>query len=681
MKAKRVAHAAALFFACFATPTFAGDAFWTNAIAGDFVNGVNWLSHSVPGPPDNAHFNLAALPVVSWSSSRTNANAFINAPGGGLQAAVGSSHWRLTNSFVVGGNPGSTGVVLHLTGQIRVTNASGTGLLVVGSNGRGTYALNGSAANLVADRLFATNNGAGFTNSTFLLNAGTFTTLRGSVIVPSGAMVIGGTADAVATWNILGGTNICIASGTTLGSVSDSIGSVWVSGPATVWSNSASLTIGAFSSSCRLVVSNGAGLRNTSATIGSNHTNNQAWITGSSSVWTNNGNLTLGQFGSRNLLVVSNGGAVFNQAAFIGSSASAVSNLAVVTGSGSLWRAGSLNVGHDGPRNTVVVTNAGTIVASFVNVGANAGATNNLLAVGGGLVFSTNAGGSARLEVQRGTLRLDDGWIQVDVLRATNQLGTIAFNGGTLNVRTTTVSNQQTFFVGDGSSPAVMNLLGNGAHSFANALIVRSQGMLTGNGIVNGSVSLHSGGTLSPGASIGKLILSNAFAPKGILRMEISKNGAALTNDHVQVAEQFAFGGTLIVTNIGPTPLSAGDQFPIFNATNFSGVFFALTLPPLGGGLMWTNKLLVNGSIAVVPFAPPRFSQIGVVGTNVLFTVAGGPPGAAYDLLTTTNLAQPIITWATNRSGTLDWLGTLTFTNGVPLGEPRRFFALQLASP
>src|SRR6185295_18205386 len=56
-----------------------------------------------------------------------------------------------------------------------------------------------------------------------------------------------------------------------------------------------------------------------------------------------------------------------------------------------------------------------------------------------------------------------------------------------------------------------------------------------------------------------------------------------------------------IVTNLGPSALAPGDNFRLFNATSYAGAFTSITLPPLDFGLTWTNKLLVDGSIEVLP--------------------------------------------------------------------------------
>src|SRR5207245_10615401 len=76
-------------------------------------------------------------------------------------------------------------------------------------------------------------------------------------------------------------------------------------------------------------------------------------------------------------------------------------------------------------------------------------------------------------------------------------------------------------------------------------------------------------------------------------------NGAALTNDQIQVNSALTYGGSLVVSNLGPDALAAGDNFRLFPGTTYAGAFTNLSLPALGPGLAWNNKLLVDGSIEV----------------------------------------------------------------------------------
>jgi len=134
----------------------------------------------------------------------------------------------------------------------------------------------------------------------------------------------------------------------------------------------------------------------------------------------------------------------------------------------------------------------------------------------------------------------------------------------------------------------------------------------------------------------------------------------------------------LFVNKVGPTALSAGDQFPLFSASGFNGAFSAITLPALGPGLTWTNKLLVNGSIQVVSSAGVKFSSFTLSGTNVIFNGSGGPSSATYWVLASTNVALPLTNWTRILTNQFNASGDFTFTNAVTPAVPQRFYILQM---
>src|SRR5204863_8718830 len=88
--------------------------------------------------------------------------------------------------------------------------------------------------------------------------------------------------------------------------------------------------------------------------------------------------------------------------------------------------------------------------------------------------------------------------IEADRLLMTNTLGIFEFNGGTLKVRSSTISNGQSFFVGDGATPATLDLVGNGTHSFANGLTIRSNGLMIGEATISGTLTAQTGGVVAP---------------------------------------------------------------------------------------------------------------------------------------------------------------------------------------
>jgi len=377
---------------------------------------------------------------------------------------------------------------------------------------------------------------------------------------------------------------------------------------------------------------------------------------------------------------ISNGGSLRSGGCSIGSSGSASNNEALVTGPGTVWtNSGDIFVGGVGKGNRLVVSNGAMVVdfGDFI-VGSDVASSGNRLVVDGGTLVTTGFTNRG-LDVRRGTAVFNTGLIDVGRLLLTNTQGFLQFNGGTLSVLNSRVSNGTFFQIGNGISPATLNLAGNGLHDFSGMLgvSVSSNAVLAGNGTFKGSLSVLSGGKLIPGISVGKIILSNSPSLQGAILMEISKNGATLTNDQIQVAVALTYGGTLAVTNLGPTALVAGNGFQLFSATSYSGSFSAISVPPLGPGLTWTNKLNVDGSIQVIGTAQPVFASTTLSGTNLVITGTNGTPGTNYTVLTTTNLTIPLSNWVSILTNQFSPTGAFSFTNAIAPGEPQRYFRIR----
>ncbi len=375
----------------------AADRFWTNGGGGIFNVGANWAGGSLPGAADNANFTNNANYLVTWAASITNANAFFNARSGTVTQDIGVSRfWLLTNSYVVGQNASSTAAVTHVSGTLRVTNAAGTARMVIGQSGDGTYTLDGGT--VVADLLFVTNNATGsFTNSVFNFNDGALTTLRGSTITQASGFVIGRGSGSVATWNILGGTNtigIGQASGDTVLGVSSGRGVVVVSGASTLWTNNHGLLIGSNTSVNLLVVTNGAEVRASDATVGfaSGAGGNTVAVSGGGSFLGLGGTLTVGSASDTNRVLITLGGVVSNTTAAIGPSLGSSSNLVQVSGSGSAWlNSGSFTIGNSGSGNRLVIDSGGLVSSTGTPIVGNNGDGNSVLVTGAGSLW-TNAG-------------------------------------------------------------------------------------------------------------------------------------------------------------------------------------------------------------------------------------------------------------------------------------------------
>jgi T5SS/PEP-CTERM-associated repeat protein len=560
--------------------------------------------------------------------------------------------------------------------EVRLASASARWLmgndLHVGSNGALNRLIVSNGA-LVGNRLGSIGTGASSSNNVAVVTG------SGSVWSNANDLFVGlnGRGNQLLVSN--GGTVLNNIGEVGRSSTSNNI--AVVTGPGSLWNNASDLFVGRSGSGNQLVVSNGATVFNISGyfSVCSCASSNMALVTGPGSVWTNALNILLGDSGSGNRLIVSNGGVVQNRFSYMGfdSSGSSSNNVAVVTGSGSLWNnANDLFVGYFGGRNQLVVSNGGTVFARNAFLGVFPIATNNRIEINGGSLLVSNGFGTGTLDLRGGTNVFNAGLIEVGRLLLTNTQGVLEFNGGALTTGGTSDSNGRVFTVGNGMTAAKLDLRG-GTHLFANNLVIVSNASLVGNGSITGTVTVQTGGTLAPGSSVGALLLNNSPNLQGATIMEIGKSGSLLTNDQIQVAGILTYGGSLTVSKIGPTVLAAGDRFQLFSAGGYSGLFAALSLPPLDTGLGWTNRLLVDGSIEVIGPPPLGFAGINLSGTNVIITGTNGGPNTTYTVLTSTNVALPLSNWVSIATYQFGPGGDFSFTNVIDPETPQRFFRIR----
>lgn len=640
----------------------------------------------------------------------TNGGTVMNS-NDGQDVSMGSYYFCSNNQVIVSG-PGSA---LFSRGGVGVGGSGSFNTLLI-TNG-GTVTNNGATVGAQAD---ARHNQAIVTGTGSVWNSGSVLYLGSSgssnrLHVAGGGTVsnlvgyIGYSVNAIGNEAVVSGTNsvwnntdklyigysgsknqLLITNGGTASNpvgyigynVSASSNRVVVSGAGSTWNND-DLRVGFLGSGNTLLITDGGAMNTPSlAPVGHNaiSSNNLVIVSGTGSTLKTSSELHVGSSGSYNALLISDGGVVTDTFGTLGNWPGANYNTAIVSGTGSLWHStNGLNVGYNGSFNTLLITNGGKVEGfSLSFVGRQPGSTNNCVTVDGGTLRIPH-----QYDIRRGTNILNAGLVEVDSLILTSPQGFFEFNGGTLKTYTATVSNGQPFVVGNNlasGDPALWDLQQNlGLYTFANGLLISSNASVIGSGTISGTVTVAAGGNLSPGNSLGKLILSNAPALQGNLLMEISKSGATLTNDQLQVISSLAYGGALSVTNIGPDTLALGNSFKLFSATSgYSGGFASTSLPPLPAGLSWTNKLLIDGTIAVV--AGPTALNIGGLtrsGTNLIYNVSGGSAGGTWKQLTSTNVALPLASWITNRSGIFDGLGYASLTNGINPAEPQRYFRIK----
>jgi hypothetical protein len=207
---------------------------------------------------------------------------------------------------------------------------------------------------------------------------------------------------------------------------------------------------------------------------------------------------------------------------------------------------------------------------------------------------------------------------------------------------------------------------------------------LTGTGAINGSgsITVFSSGTLAPGtgSTFGSLTFATAPTLHGTNFMKVDRNsGSPLADEIVLSSGTLAYGGTLVVTNIG-VPLHVNDTFTLFNAPSFSNSFSSIQLPGLPNSYIWnTNQLSVTGQISVSAGSPPKISGIKISGNDIMFNATNGTPSSPVTVLTSTNLALLLAQWAEVTNGNFDGSGNFscTVTNGFSSNTPLRFYLLQ----
>lgn len=599
--------------------------------------------------------------------------------------ADSGSMWTNAGGLYLGGNSSVGGGVGHFN-QLWVTNGGALEVgrvLSVGDNGN-------------SNRLWITDGGTARSGPASIGRSATTVGNTAVVAGPGSRWLVGSGGVDVgrdSAFNLL-----VVSNGAKLVTYGGSVGGggaldartniAIVTGPGSACTNTSLLTVGGAGSFNQLILSNGAVLWQTAPGghlrlgMWSSGSNNAVAIHGENSLFSNRGfgaRTEVGWFGSANLLSIRGGAAAETDHGSIGVNTGSRSNLVVLADPGSRWAvATNLHVGESGAFSQLIISNGGMSTVGALLVGSNPGSSNNAVTINSGSLVATNAEGLGTIDVRRGTLRLVSGLVIADQLWLTNGAQSrFNFEGGTLQTFISVVSNGAALLIGNGTSPATFELLAGGIHLFADGLRVASNALLGGVGILIGELTNEPGGIVSPGWPVGRLILSNSPALQGTLFMEISKSDMTRTNDHLQVAAPLIYSGTLIVSNVGPSALEAGDRFPLFSAPVYGGAFGTLSLPKPGPGLNWSNRLLLDGSIEIVPWGGPRISDVALAGTNLLIGVADGFPGGVWQLLTATNLSEPFSNWAPLATGAFDWLGNAVVTQALRRAEPRRFFAVR----
>jgi autotransporter-associated beta strand protein len=324
--------------------------------------------------------------------------------------------------------------------------------------------------------------------------------------------------------------------------------------------------------------------------------------------------------------------------------------------------------------------NAGSAVLSVVHISQNSG-TVGTLSLNGGTLSATemttgNTGGNSTLNLNGGTLIAANA-ANPNFMHDLTTASVMA-SGAIIDTGTNVINASQALLDGGGGGGLTKNGVGtlrlNSFNTYSGATVVNA-GTLGGIGTISGPLSIGAAATLAPGASIGTFTVNANATLSGATVMEISKDGGVPASDLLSVSGNLACGGALNVVLIGTNVLSVNDTFNLFDWGTLSGNFSATNLP---AGYLWdTSQLNVNGTIRVSAVSPPRVNPPTLSGGNFILTGMGGPAGASYTWVTSTNVATPIASWTVAASGTFDSSGVAS--NAVPTNpsDKARFFRLR----
>jgi fibronectin-binding autotransporter adhesin len=141
----------------------------------------------------------------------------------------------------------------------------------------------------------------------------------------------------------------------------------------------------------------------------------------------------------------------------------------------------------------------------------------------------------------------------------------------------------------------------------ATAITVASGAILSGSGgSIDGTITINSGGTLAPGGdTIGVLTNTSTVTlnagSTNLFRVDV---GNTNLNDRL-VANNLNYGGTLVVTNSGTTPLTNGQVFQLVSATTPTGTYVnAASVAILPGGTGTFAPATGELTVTTVPAVP-----------------------------------------------------------------------------
>ena len=210
-------------------------------------------------------------------------------------------------------------------------------------------------------------------------------------------------------------------------------------------------------------------------------------------------------------------------------------------------------------------------------------------------------------------------------------------------------------------------------------ITVSGSGVLAGSGPIYSPIVIGAGGTLSPGGATTMATAIGVLTNYGGLtllpgsRCYLEVNLTTKTNDWI-AGSTIAYGGTLVITNVGAATFTNGAYVKLFSATNYIAGPVAIQPASPGAGLMWdVSHLTVDGTVHVVPLVIPVVSATALrPDGNLTFNITGSV-GQSFSVRATPDVTLPLASWTVIQSGTLP-TATYSFSDLAATNYPARFY-------
>ncbi len=384
-----------------------------------------------------------------------------------------------------------------------------------------------------------------------------------------------------------------------LGFQSGSTGTATVTGPGSKWSASSAFTVGGLGNGSLTIEAGGQVVGGFYGSIGSGPgSSGAAKVTGAGSEWTLGERLYVGDYGNGTLTIEAGGQVSNNIYAHLGYD-SGTTGAVTVTGAGSKWtNSGGLNVGSAG-NGTLTIEAAGEVSSDQGDISFVSSATGTATVTGAGSKWAvvrnlyvggsdTAAGGIGKLSVK------DHGITSVGSELRVWSLGTVEID-----------------------SLSAVSVGAVAGTPIPGALSIGSGGTLSGTGLIDANVVVLPSGTISPGASPGKLTIDGdlLISQLGTLKLEFAGTTAGMF-DQLQVAGDLSILGTIQVSLLNGFQPLAGDSFKFFNVGGALDLSRASFVFPAGLQLQNTG----NGEFRIT--AVPEPATIALTSIPFLFVIS-----------------------------------------------------------